>query len=626
MDILSLLEEKIKAAVLDLYDVKLEKLTIERPANENHGDYSTNVALELASEVKQKPLEIAKNVSYKLTQYNLTFEKHGKEHKIFERIEAAPPGFINLELSSEWLHYVLYLILGTADNYGVYDKSSYKGKNVIVEYTDPNPFKVFHIGHLMSNSIGESISRLVEFNGANLKRANYQGDVGLHVAKAIWGLIHLMNEDGLEVGNLAGKPLTERIDYLGRGYARGAAFFNDDESAQQEIRQINSIVYVVAQEHMAETGSWKPLVDYKKSLGDVDASGALYTRVKEVYTTGRGWSLEYFETVYKRLGTHFDLYYFESMAGEFGYELVSEWLGKGVFEKSDNAVVFRGDNYGLHTRVFVNSVNLPTYEAKDLGLALLKNRDFPYDISIIITAEEVAEYFKVVLKALSLIDPDLGARTLHIPHGMMKLTSGKMSSRTGDVIAGDLLLNNVRDVVLEKMESQEYRVPQENVKEIADKIAIAALKYSILKQNLGRDIIYDKEKSISLSGDTGPYLQYTYARTCSVLEKSDYSFNPDHFVLEIDKLNAPHHLEEAVLRQLHVFPEDVATASEELAPHVICHYLLHLAQAYNTLYVELPILTAETSLRKKRLYITKSVNQVLKTGLHLLGIATIERM
>ena len=627
MELYSIIKDKVKEAVNDLYDIRIDDVAVERPVNEKHGDYSSNVALEITKKVEQTPLEIAKNLSYKLVQMNMTHETMGKSYKIFEEIEAASPGFINFKLSKEWLHYVLYDITESANNYGAGEKGYYTGKNVVVEYTDPNPFKVFHIGHLMSNSIGESLTRLIGFKGGNVKRANYQGDVGLHVAKSIWGLIKLFSEEGTNIGILSAKTLTERMGFLGKAYALGATLYEENEGVEEEIKFINYLVYAAAQEHMAETKGWKPLVDYKKFITrenhPVSTEGIGYDSIKELYTLGRAWSLEYFETIYNRLGTHFDYYYYESFAGEFGYSLVKEWLGKGVFEESESAVVFRGEPYGLHTRVFINSKGLPTYEAKDLGLALIKKEDFEYDLSFIVTANEITEYFKVVLKALSKIEPDVAVKTRHIPHGMMKLTSGKMSSRTGKVIAGESLLNDVKKTVLDRMKEQENK---RSADKIADKIAIASLKYSILKQNIGKDIEYDKEKSVDLTGDTGPYLQYTYARTVSLLSKSDYEFNPDNFVLEIDNVLQPHPLEEAVLRQIHKFPEDVDMAANNLSPHIICKYLFTLAQTYNTLYAKLPILSAEPHLRKKRLYITKAVNHVLKNGLYLLGIEVVERM
>ena len=234
--------------------------------------------------------------------------------------------------------------------------------------------------------------------------------------------------------------------------------------------------------------------------------------------------------------------------------------------------MFPGEKYGLHTRVFVNSMGLPTYEAKELGLAKKKFDRFPYDLSVIVTANEINEYFKVLLKALELIYPDLAKKTEHVGHGMLKLKYGKMSSRTGNVVSGEGLIEDVSLEIRKKMESSEKNKIIENLDEVITKISIGAIKYSMLKQSPGKDIMFDFETSLSFEGDSGPYLQYSYVRAMNILGKSSQS------ALDKVDLNVDMDKEERVLlKELVKFPEIVDVSSKYLMPNLICSYLLSLS-------------------------------------------------
>lgn len=329
--------------------------------------------------------------------------------------------------------------------------------------------------------------------------------------------------------------------------------------------------------------------------------------------------MDYFEQIYAKLGTKFDLYYFESEAGEKGQKVVQELLQKGVFKNSEGAIIFPGEKYGLHNRVFINSMGLPTYETKELGLAKTKYVQFPYDISLIITANEINEYFKVLVKAMSFIYPDLAEKTIHLGHGMLRLKSGKMSSRTGQVISAESLINETIGVVKEKVQSAEERKIKVLDDESLEKIAIGAIKYSMLKQGIGKDIVFDFDQSLSLEGNSGPYLQYTYARARSVIRKSE-----DKQVSEIviDELNKE---ELSVLRWIYRFPEVVKEATKSCAPNTVCNFLFELAQRFNTFYNAHQILGDHPD-ASFRLTLTQATAQVIKNGLYLLGIEVVERM
>jgi arginyl-tRNA synthetase len=496
---------------------------------------------------------------------------------------------------------------------------SYKNKRVMVEYTDPNPFKEFHIGHLYSNSVGESISRIYGAIGGNVKRADYFGDVGMHVAKSVWGLIEKMKKEKVSIIDLEKKLLPERIKYLGQAYALGVKNYENDKKIAEEIKDVNYLVYLCGQEYLKDNYHWTPQVDYQQYLRP-EFMGQ-YKTVKEVYYAGKKWSLDYFEEIYKRLGTKFDYYYPESIVGEFGLKIVKENLKKGYFELSDKAVVFPGEKYGLHTRVFINSLGLPTYEAKELGLAYKKFEDFKYDKSIIVVGNEIKEYFKVLHKALLITSPELGKKTTNICTGMVRLPEGKMSSRTGNVITVAWMFEEIKNKLKEIMKNNE-KIAKKELSEVEEIITVAAIKYSLLKNGIGQDIIFDLKESLTLEGNSGPYLLYTYTRCQSVLNKAKYNPLTRELVNQITVNDD----ESNVLRLLNQFPEIVHQAAVQLAPNLIANYLYDLTQKYNYFYQKNKILESEEKTKQFRLILTTAVGKVIKEGLYLLGIKTVEKM
>ena len=581
------------------------EFSVEHPKNESHGDYSCNIAMVAGS---GSPRELAEKLVEQIY-------KDRNFVKTFEKVEVAGPGFINFYLKQEFL--AEEVTKATQSGYGKND--NLKGQKTFVEYTDPNPFKEFHIGHLMSNTIGESLARILEANGAEVRRANYQGDVGLHVAKAIYGLLFKIQNPKSKITNKSrisksqiqnwieewqNKNLLERQKMMGDAYAYGATQYEIDENAKAEMQSLNKEIYE----------------------GLVQPARPGLAGVMDMYQAGREWSLAYFETIYARLGTKFDEYFFESEAGPVGLKVVEEGLEKGVLEVGEEgAVIFPGEKYGLHTRVFRNKLGLPTYEAKDLGLAKTKWERWQYDRSYIVTANEIDEYFKVLLKTLSLLYPELSAKTTHLSHGMMKLKSGKMSSRTGKVVTGEGLLDELKEVVLAKMgdpsspkATNGQRRKIKNREKVADQIAVGALKYSVLKQAVGGDIVYEPDKITNLEGDTGPYIQYTYVRALSVLNKfqapnSKLQTNSNDINLKTEEL--------AIMRWIYRYGEVVMAAGEKYSPHMVAGYVYELATRFNTFYNQHQIVGSEF-----RLLLTQAVAETLRSGLGLLGIEAPEEM
>jgi arginyl-tRNA synthetase len=571
-----MMENEIKKLIKDALknlNIEVSDFVLEHPADLKMGDYSTNVALAIAKSIERNPKELAEKIVVEINRLNVD--------KNVEKVEVAGNGFINFYLSRKFFGKSIEEILNEAENFG--KNKTMDGKKMMVEYTDPNPFKPFHIGHLMSNAIGESIARILEHSSADVARANYQGDVGLHVAKAIWGLL----QKGLLEEHFSNAV---KAQYIGECYSFGSGNYDSDPKIKEEIDEINKKIYTR---------------DDKK--------------INDIYSWGFDITMEAFEDLYKMLGTKFDFYFLESVMADIGKGIVEDNMGK-IFEDSNGAVVFKAEKYDtkLHTRVFITSQKLPTYETKELGLTEEKFKTEPnMDLSIVITASEQMEYMRVVAKAISLIHPEFENKMLHITHGMMRLLSGKMGSRKGNVVTGESLLNDARDAILEKMTDREFS--NEEREKIASDVGVAAMKYSILKQSIGGDIVYDFEKSISVDGDSGPYLQYSYARAKSVLQKAqkedilpDPHVFPDE-IFEVEKL-------------LYKFGEVVLRSAKEYEPHYIANYLIEVARAYNSFYGNNMIVDKKDKNSSYKIALTYAFSFVMKTGLHLLGIRAPEKM
>ena len=534
---------------------------VEHPADFAHGDYATNVAMVCAKQMGKSPREIAEQ---------FTKELDGKISHV-ERIEIAGPGFINFHLTRNFFSEKIADILNHPDTFGKND--SLKGEEIIFEYTSPNLFKPLHIGNLVGNIVGEAVSRLFEYGGAELHRVNYPSDIGLTVAKGVWGL-----------KKMGGDP--KDIIQIGEAYRVGNTAYEEGEG-KEEIEAVNRALYEGNDEE----------------LNNLRAQGIETSRT-------------HLAELCRMLGTTFDTEIFESEVSELGTSIVRSYIGD-VFEESNGAVVFKGERHGLHTRVFLNSQGLPTYEAKDVGNFAKKQEKYPqWTQSFVVTGGEQREYFKVLIASLREVFPEVGKKIIeHIPTGFLTLTTGKMSSRKGNVLTGEEIIAEVKNEAHKRAEESRA----ENIEELAEIVAVGALKYQILRQAVGTDIIFDKERALSLEGDSGPYLMYTHARIASILNKAEEAgMTPSTRVLT----GSPYELEKVVYQ----FPEVVRKAQGERAPHLLVTYLTALASAFNAFYAHEQIVNTEDVNAPFKLAIASAVGTTLKNGLYLLGMSAPERM
>ncbi|HUC96011.1 MAG TPA: arginine--tRNA ligase [Candidatus Saccharimonadia bacterium] len=545
------IEKVVQTVCESLYGVSISSSIVR--TEKKFGDFSSNIAMQLTKQLKRPPMDIAKEIIHEI-----------EDNNIFSKLDVLKPGFINFTVKDVMLIESLKL----TNDLQKFNSS----KQILIEYGDPNPFKEMHLGHIYTAIIGDTLASLLESSGADVKRLCYQGDVGLHVAKAIYVVGEYMkwNLDGLEEAYASHS--------LGYFYASGEKAYNENETAKTKIQGINQNIY--------------------KKDNDI---------VNKIYDLGKKISYERFDKTFDDIGVYFDKKYFESESSKIGEKLVRDNIPK-VFEKSDGAVIYRGEKDGLHTRVFINSRGFTTYDAKELGLTVLKHGDFPKaDISIIITAAEQDEYFKVVLAALAKIDPKLAQKTIHLSHGFLSLTSGKMSSRTGKVFTGADLVSQVHQMV--DLKYKDSKVKKE--------IFLAALRYTFLRQRIGIDIVFDVEQSIALEGNSGPYLQYAHARACSILAKAkniDTKFGDK--TLQSD--------ERDLVVKICDFPDVILEATKLYLPHQICTYLFELAKEFNSFYEKNRVI--DDPRMNLRLAIARSYKDVLEEGLRLLHIPSPESM
>lgn len=548
----------IQQVIRDLYESDVEVILM-RPEPQ-FGDYATNVALQLAKPLGRNPRDVAEEIAGQVRELDDIAE-----------VTVAGPGFINLRLTDAAL-------LRQAERTAA---TPLAGKTVVAEYSDPNPFKVLHAGHLYTTIVGDSIARLLEAAGANVHRVNFGGDVGLHVAKNMWAIIKALG--GIDADKLdeLDEDLHVRAAWLSARYVEGNEAYETDETAKAEIIALNKQLYALTAEN-----------DHESSLA-------------KLYWKARAWSYDYFKLFYDELGVvQFEKYYPESVTTPTGIETVKTGLENGVYEMSDGAVVFKGEPYGLHTRVFINSEGLPTYEAKDVGLIMQKWRDYSFDQSIIITGNDIVEYMKVVQKSIEQFEPELVKRSVHLTHGNLKLAGGKkMSSRKGTVLLALDVLGAARDAQSEQHDNAD------------EAVALGAVKYAFLSNRIGGDIVYDPETSVSLQGNSGPYLQYAHARARSILAKAGAEARTPESLTDGERL---------LVQKLAQASETIERAAEELMPHLVCTYLYELAQVFNRFYEQSRIIGDERE--AERLSLVARYADTLKHGLGLLGIDAPERL
>lgn len=550
----------VSNAIKELYDLDLD-VTLTRP-DPQFGDYATNVALQLAGRVGKNPREIADAVAEKL-----------RESGQFADISIAGPGFINLRLGDEALR-----TLADTKTVSVND-----GVKYVIEYSCPNAFKELHTGHLYQTIFGDILARLIERSGAIVQRTSFGGDVGLHVAKCLWGMVAELGEiDVTKLDAIEPTPFA-RAAWISEMYVKGAAAYEADEATKAEIDQLNVTIY------------------------GFHATNDRESALAKLYWTTRQWSYDYFDAFYDMIKVDHMRYYPESETAPTGMGVVKEQLAKGKLKESDGAVVFEGDeSKHLHTRVFVTSKGLPTYETKDIGVIWQEKADYEFDKRILITGNDQYEYMRVVFAAAEIFRPELAGTMTHLTNGTVRFGDGsKMSSRLGNVSRAADVIDIVREKVRELVKDESQ----------VESVTLGAIKYVFAKYRIGGDISFDIEETVSLNGNSGPYLQYAHARARSILRKATATVIDDQLLDDAER---------TLLRKLGEYSEVLERATTELMTHHICNYLYELSQEFNRFYEKARIVGDERE--GIRLSLVNRYASTLADGLALLGIEAPEQL
>lgn len=563
---------EIAKKISDVTNISKEELAnyIEKPKNSEMGDYAFP-CFKLAKELKKAPAIIAEEL-----KNNMDIDKN-----LIEKVEIVG-GYINFYINKESLaREVIKEFDLKKEKYGSSNEG--ENKNVVIDYSSPNIAKPFHIGHLRSTVIGQSLYNIYKFLGYNSIGINHLGDWGTQFGKLIEGYKRWGKEYNID---------KNPIDELTKLYVRINEECKKDESVLEECRN-----------------NFKKLEDGDKTCVE------LWEKFREL-------SLNEFQRIYDILGTKF-----ESVCGESFYtdkmpEIVEMLEKSGKLIESQGAKVVDLEEKNMPPCIIIKSNKSTTYETRDLAAILYRARTYDFCKAIYVTSYEQILHFEQIFEVAKLLDMDekYKENLVHVPFGMVRLKEGKMSTREGNIIKLEDLLNEAVSRVEKIIEEKNPKL--ENKKEIAKKVGIGAVIFNDLSNSRIKDEIFDWDTMLNFNGETGPYIQYIYVRTKSVLNKAGYI--PKIEDVKIDNLLDKSSME--VLKLIYSFNEIVKLSISKNEPYIIARFLIDLAKAYSVFYTENQIMIENTEIKDARIYLTYMVNVVLETGANLLGIQMPERM
>lgn len=561
------LREEVSRLISGKAGVEKRKIyeSLETPPDSNMGDIAFPCFI-LSKKMRKSPPDVAIKLSGDI-----------KPSGRIKKIEAKGP-YLNLFV--DWdpvAREAISMILEEKEKYG----KSRKGKEkIMTEFCHANTHKAFHIGHIRTLELGESISRILEHAGYGVIRTNYQGDIGPHVARCLWGILNLSN----------GERPKEKGRWLGEIYAKASKKIKGDDDLKKKVDEINRKLY----------------------QGD--------KKIRDLWKKTRRWSLDYFDEIYGQFGVKFDRLYFESETEKPGTRIAKSLLKRKIATESEGAVVVDLKKYGLGVTVLITSQGTPLYHAKDLGLAELKMKEFSFDKSVHVVGSEQQLYFQQLFKMFDLMKSPMYGKSYHLSYELVALAEGKMSSREGKVILYEDLLKELRKHAFEETKKRNRKFGDKKIEKISDTIALAALKYNIVKVSPGKRIMFDWKDALDFEGNAAPYLLYTYARAKSIIRKSGKGAKG----YDITKLKHP--LEMEIIKKLAEFPSVIRKSARDFRPHYMSGYVYELSTKFNEFYNIMPVIRAPAGMREARLALVESVAIVIKNSLSLLCIDVLERM
>ncbi len=592
MKLSQILTKHIQVAIQELFSVTVDRVEFQLTRKDFEGDI-TMVIFPLLKVIKGNPIEIGT----KIGDYLVT---NAEEVVRFNVVS----GFLNIVVSDDY-YLNFFNNIKSNEDFG-FVSATPNAKAVMVEYSSPNTNKPLHLGHVRNNLLGYSVAEIIKASGKKVYKTQIINDRGIHICKSMlawqkFGEGQTPESAGLKgdklVGNFYVKFDQEYKAQISELIAQGKT---EDEAKKQ------APIILEAQQMLLD---WE--------AGDEDTI-ALWSMMNQ-------WVYDGFAQTYKNLGVDFDSYYYESNTYLLGKEVVQFGLEKGIFEKDpDGSVWIDLTEDGLDRKIVLRSDGTAVYMTQDIGTAIQRVKDFPDVGGMVYTVGNEQDYhFKVLFLILKKLGFDWAEDLYHLSYGMVELPSGKMKSREGTVVDADDLMEEMTETagrIATELGKLEGYSADEKAK-LFKTIGLGALKYYILKVDPKKQILFNPEESVDFAGNTGPFIQYTYARIQSILRKANFDLNVNTTAIEL------HEKEKELLKQIELFPEVIQNAANNHSPALIANYTYELVKEYNSFYQSVSIL-GEENLNKKtfRVQLSKKVGETIKSAFRLLGIDVPERM
>ena len=589
MSIEKTITQQVKEAVEKLYQVSLEQVEFQPTRKDFEGDI-TLVTFPMLRQIRTNPAQLGEAIGNYLVENNPVVEK-------FNVVQ----GFLNIVLSNKY-----YLdFFGAAKDDSQYGRQPEGTESIMVEYSSPNTNKPLHLGHVRNNLLGFSVAEILKASGRKVYKTQIINDRGIHICKSMLAWRRYGNGETPETTGLKGDKL------VGNYYVKFDRVYKDEiadlisQGKTEEEAKAQAPILLEAQEMLRK---WE--------AGDKE--------VVDLWSKMNEWVYEGFEQTYTKMGVDFDKNYYESQTYILGKDVVAEGLEKGVFfKKEDGSVWIDLTDEGLDEKIVLRSDGTAVYITQDIGTAIQRMKDFEADGMVYTVGNEQDYHFKVLFLIMKRLGYDWAQNLFHLSYGMVDLPSGKMKSREGTVVDADELMEEMtataKNISEELGKLEGYS--EEEKSALYEIIGMGALKYYILKVDPKKRILFNPEESVDFQGNTGPFIQYTYARIQSILRKAEFDY--DEAILEYP-LNAK---EKELIKQLQLYPEVVLQAAENHSPALIANYTYELVKEFNSFYQNVTILgTSDMTEKKFRVQLSKMVGEVIKSAFALLGIEVPERM
>ena len=592
MTLTEILVPHIKKAVMVLFECSLEKVEFQNTRKDFEGDI-TIVIFPLLKIIKGNPVEIGTKIGNYLLESVTEVEKFN-----------VVAGFLNIVISDDY--YVKFFNEIKENPTFGYRSPSENNKAIMVEYSSPNTNKPLHLGHVRNNLLGYSVAEIIKASGKKVYKTQIINDRGIHICKSMLAWQKFGNGETPQSSGLKGDKLV------------GNFYVEFDKVYKIQIAEL-----MAQGKTEDETKKQAPIIlEAQQMLLDWEAGKP---EVMELWKTMNQWVYDGFAQTYKNLGVDFDSYYYESNTYLLGKEVVQFGLEKGIFEKDpDGSVWIDLTEDGLDRKIVLRSDGTAVYMTQDIGTAIQRVKDFPDVGGMVYTVGNEQDYhFKVLFLILKKLGFNWAENLYHLSYGMVELPSGKMKSREGTVVDADDLMDEM--TITAKTISEELGkldgYSEVEKEQLFKTIGLGALKYYILKVDPKKQILFNPEESVDFAGNTGPFIQYTYARIQSILRKADFDF------VTLSAVEVLHEKEKELLKQLAAFPEVIQNAAHNHSPALVANYTYELVKEYNSFYQSVSILGEENHDKKVfRVQLSKKVADTIKLAFKLLGIYVPERM